>query len=622
MNPQLLKYYNQELQYIREMGAEFAREYPKIAGRLGMDGFDCADPYVERLLEGFAFLAARVQLKLDAQFPQFTQYLLETIYPHYLCPTPSMAVVQFRPDLSESGLAEGVSIDRNSQLYSLLGKNEQTACEYRTAHTTRLWPVQVEEASYLTTLAGLKIPEQPGTRAAIRLRLKSTAGLNFNQIQLDELKFYLNGVDALPMHLYEQITGNTISVCVMPASHTADWCEMLDKHHVQPVGFTDNEALLPHTPHSYEGYRLLHEYFAFPQRFMFTRITGLSKAVQRCQGDQLDLLFLLNRQDSFLEKRLSKDNFELFCTPAINLFPKQCDRIHINQKSSEFHVVPDRTRPMDFEVYSLSQVIGYGSEAKDAQEFSSFYASHNHAAQQPGNTFYTQRREPRQLSAKQQRNGPRSSYIGSELFISLVDSQEAPFRDDLRQVGIDAMCSNRDLPLHMPLGKENTDFTLVGSAPLKAVRCIAGPSKPMPSWPQGKTSWRLISHLSLNYLSLSNSDESQSAEALRELLSLYGDVAELPVRKQIEGVKQISCEPVIRRIPVSGPIALGRGQEIHLTFDEDVFAGSGVFLLGAVLDRFFARYVSINSFTQTVIHTSERGEIMRWPLRTGMRHVF
>lgn len=622
MNPQLLKYYNQELQYIREMGGEFAQEYPKIAGRLGMDGFDCADPYVERLLEGFAFLAARVQLKLDAQFPQFTQYLLETIYPHYLCPTPSMAVVQFRPDFSESGLAEGVTIARNSKLHSLLGKNEQTACEYRTAHPTRLWPVQIREVSYLTTLAGIKVPEQPGTKAAIRIRLQSTAGLTFNKIKLDELQFYLSGVDALPMHLYEQILGNTLSVAVMPASHTADWCEVLDNNHVQPVGFTDSEALLPHTPNSYEGYRLLHEYFAFPQRFMFTRLTGLSKAVQRCQGDQLDILIMLNRQDNYLEKRISKDNFELYCTPAINLFPKSCDRIQISHTSSEFHVVPDRTRPMDFEVYSLCQVTGYGSEAKDAQEFSPFYASHNQAALQPESTFYTQRREPRQLSAKRHRNGPRSSYIGSELFISLVDSEEAPFRDDLRQVGIEAMCSNRDLPLHMPVGKENTDFTLQGSAPLSSIRCMSGPSKPMPSWPGGETSWRLISHLSLNYLSLSNSDESQSAEALQELLSLYSDVAELSVRKQIEGVKQISCRPVIRRIPLSGPIALGRGQEIHLTFDEDVFAGSGVFLLGAVLERFFARYVSINSFTQTVIHTSERGEIMRWPLRTGMRHVF
>ena len=621
MNPLLLKYYNQELQYIREMGAEFAQEYPKIAGRLGMEGFECADPYVERLLEGFAFLAARIQLKLDAQFPKFTQYLLQTIYPHYLCPTPSMAVVQLKPDMNESGLAGGFTVPRTSQLRSLLGKNEQTACEYRTAHNVTLWPIELREVSYLTTLAGSGVPEQPGIKAAIRIKLGTTGGLTFSNLKLNDLTLYLQGVDALPMHLYEQILGNTIAVAIRPGNRNANWCEILSKDTVVPVGFKDDEALLPGSPNSYEGYRLLHEYFAFPARFMFVRFTELEQAFRRCQGDELEIVIQLNRLDSYLEKRISHENFALFCTPAINLFPKHCDRIHLTRQSGEIHVVPDKSRPMDFEVHSITKVTGYGSEANDEQEFLPFYAANSLTAAQPELAYYCQKREPRQLSSKQKRNGPRSSYIGSEVFLSLVDAAESPYRDNLRQIGIEAMCSNRDLPLHMPVGKENTDFTLETGAPVISARCITGPSKPSPSWPEGETCWRLISHLSLNYLSLTDSDEQKGAEALRELLSLYGDIAELPVRKQIDGVKYIKSEPVIRRIPVSGPIALGRGQKILLTFEEDAFAGSGVFLLGAVLEQFFARYVSINSFTQTVIRTTERGEIMRWPLRTGARHV-
>jgi len=621
VDPRLLKYYNQELQYIREMGGEFAQEFPKIAGRLGLEGFECADPYVERLLEGFAFLAARVQLKLDAEFPRFTQHFLEAVYPHYLAPTPSMAVVQFQPDLTESGLAEGFKLPRQSRLRSLLGKNEQTSCEYRTAHEVELWPLELTEAGYLTTLAGTGLPDLPGVKAAIRLRLRTTAGLTFDKLQLENLPLYLRGADELPMHLYEQILGNAVALVARPTSRPAPWHEIIPKTQIRRMGFEDSQALLPCGPRSFQGYRLLHEYFAFPARYMFVELTGLGPVVKRCKDDELELVILLNRNDSYLEKRFDATNFALFCAPAINLFPKECDRIHLSHKFSEPHVVPDRTRPMDFEIYSISGVTGYGTGTGLEQEFLPFYASNDLAAQRPDLAFYTQRREPRVLSSRQRRNGPRSSYIGSEVFLALVDAAEAPYQADLRQLGISSLCTNRDLPLRMPIGKENTDFTLEASAPVESIRCTAGPTRPRPSWSEGDSTWRLISHLSLNYLSLTNSSEEQGAEALRELLALYSDVGESPVRKQISGVTSISTKPIIRRIPVPGPIALGRGQEISLMLDEDAFEGTGVFLLGAVLERFFARYASINSFTQTIISTAERGEIIRWPLRTGQRHV-
>jgi len=621
MDPRLLKYYNRELQYMREMGGEFAQEFPKIAGRLGLEGFECADPYVERLLEGFAFLAARVQLKLDAEFPRFTQHLLEAVYPHYLAPTPSMAVVRFQPDLTEGGLAEGFSLPRGSVLRSLLGKNDQTSCEYRTAHDIELWPLELTEAGYLTTLAGTGLPELPGVKAGIRLSLRTTAGLTFDKLSLENLPLYLQGVNDLPMHLYEQLLGNAIAVVARPAVRPPPWHEIIDQAPVRPMGFDDSQALLPCGPRSFQGYRLLHEYSAFPARYMFVELAGLGPAVRRCKGDELELFVLLDRHDAYLEKLIDATHFALFCAPAINLFPKECDRIHLSHKFSEHHVVPDRTRPMDFEVYAISGVTGYGTGTDLEQEFLPFYTSNDLAAQRPEQAFYTVHREPRVLSSRQQRNGPRSSYIGSEVFLALVDAAEAPYRADLRQLGVTGLCTNRDLPLHMPIGKENTDFTLEAGAPVETLRCAAGPTKPKPSWAEGDSTWRLVSHLSLNYLSLMDSDDGQGAAALRELLALYGDVGEAPVRKQISGVRSVSASPVVRRIPVPGPIALGRGQEITLTLDEDAFEGAGVFLLGAVLERFFARYASINSFTQTNISTLERGEIMRWPLRTGQRHV-
>jgi type VI secretion system protein ImpG len=220
MDPRLLYYYNRELQHIREMGGEFAKEYPKIAGRLGLETFECADPYVERLIESFSFLAARVQLKVDAEFPEFTQHLLDIVYPHYLCPTPSMAVVQFNPELAESALADGFEIPKNSVLRSVLGKGEQTTCEYRTAHTTTLWPLEINKAEFVTNTSSfvtLDPKRLKDAKSAIRLRLRATAGTTFNKLALDKLTFFLRGSDELPMKIYEQIFANTVGVLIRPA---------------------------------------------------------------------------------------------------------------------------------------------------------------------------------------------------------------------------------------------------------------------------------------------------------------------------------------------------------------------------------------------------------------------
>ncbi|MCU0871190.1 MAG: type VI secretion system baseplate subunit TssF [Pirellulaceae bacterium] len=624
MDPRLLANYNHELQHLREVGGEFAAAFPKIAGRLGLDSFECADPYVERLLEGFAFLAARVQLKIQAEFPRFTQHLLEIVYPHYLAPTPSMAVVQMQPDLQEGSLADGFLVPRDTALRSLLGKDEQTACEYRTAHDLRLWPLELTEAEYFSRdVATLQLPRLPHVRAGVRWRLRATAGLKFKQLSLDTLPLFLRGAGERPMHLYEQLLGNAVAVVVRPAQRDPPWVDVLDKSQIARVGFEDQEALLPCGPRSFQGYRLLQEYFALPQRFQFVEFRGLGPSVRRCESAELEIVVLLNRIDRLLENAIDAEDFALFCTPAINLFPKRADRIHLTERTPDHQVLPDRTRPMDFEVHQVTSVTGYGSGDEDQQEFAPFYAAGDRSPGRARGAFFTVRREPRVLSAKQRRVGPRTSYVGGEVFVALVDGDEAPYRHELRQLGLTTLCTNRDLPLTMPVGKTNTDFTLEISAPVVSIRCLSGPTKPKPSrvFGAGDNAWRLINHLSLNYLSLTDNGDQQGAAALRELLSLYGDVGEPSVARQIEGVRSITSSPVIRPVVTEGPMTFARGVQVSVTCDEEGFEGAGVFLLGAVLERFFARYVSINSFAETVIRTVERGEIIRWPLRIGRRHV-
>jgi type VI secretion system protein ImpG len=625
MDQRLLRYYNRELQYLREVGAEFAKEYPKIAARLGMEGLEVADPYVERLMESFGFLAARVQMKIDAEFPRFTQHLLESVYPGYVAPVPSMAIVRFEPEPAEGSLADGIAIPRSSALRSVLGKGEQTPCEFRTAHDVTLWPIEIAAVEYMRftgSAAGADLPALPEIRsgrakAGIRIRLRTTAGSRFDPLALDRLALHFTGSEGLPVRLMEQIVAHAVRVVAKPAASPAPWHHVLPASSIRPLGFEDDEALLPPSHRRFSGYRLVNEYFAFPQRFLFAEIGGLAGAVRRCSGPELDVIVLLDRADPLLAEGLDESHLALFCTPAINLFPRRADRIHLNERDYEYQVLVDRTRPMDFEVYEVTEVAGFTEGGARARVFRPFYAVHDHSLD--GGAYFTVRRAPRLMSDRQATQGPRSGYMGTEVFLAVVDAREAPYRSDMKQLAPEILCTNRDLPLLLSPGTGKTDFTLVSGAPVRSTRIIAGPTRPRMPMAEGETAWRLIGHLALNYLSLSDAGEREGAAAIREMLGLYGDIAEPAVRKQIEGVRSIASRAVLRRVSGAGASSWVRGVEVDLTFDESAFQGSGVFLLAAVLERFFARYVSLNSFTETVLKTVDRGEIAHWPARIGNR---
>jgi type VI secretion system protein ImpG len=626
MDPRLIPYYNRELQFVREMGAEFSREYPKIAGRLGLDGFECADPYVERLLEGFAFLTARVQLKLDAQYPVFTQHLLEMLYPHYLRPIPSMAVVQFHPDPAAAELATGHAVPRHTPLRALPGADERTACEFRTAHALTLWPIELADATYLDSpaalaAAGVEPPAGGRVRAGLRLVFRTTGGVDAGTLGLDALPVFMAGADELPKRLYEQLLSDAEGFVVRGEGAHGAVSVPRAADAIGTRGFADDDALLPADGRSFSGYRLLQEYFACPERFLFAEFGGLRDALRRLRGQSFEIVVLLRRSLGAAARGVGPANFRLFCTPAINLFPRAADRIHLRQEQVEYHVVPDRVRPMDFEVIGLDRVEGFGDRQEPDVRFHPFYGGDARTWHERHGAYYTLRREPRLLSGRQRRRGARSSYVGSEVFIALVDAGERPLATPLRQLGMRLACSNRDLPLHMPVGKSNTDFHVDAGLPVASVRCVAGPTRPRPAVAGGESAWRLLSHLQFDYLSLFEGDPAQGASALREMLSLYCEHNDAAAQRQIEGVKSVSSTPIVRRLPVPGPITFGRGLEIALTCDDSAFEGTGAYLLGAVLQHFFARYASVNAFTETVLRTLDRNEVARWPARPGTRQV-
>ena len=624
MDPRLLRQYNRELQHVREMGGEFAAAFPKIAGRLGLDTFECSDPYVERLLEAFAFLTARVQLRIDSEFPRFTQHLLEMVYPHYLAPTPSMLVAEFSPNHGEGALVEGFKIARGTSFRSRSTRDEPTPCRYVTGQDVTLWPISLEEVEYSGFLGGLSglPPSLIGkAKAILRLRLKTTGNTRFRDLKLDELPIFIKGAGEMGMRLYEQVLARASAVVISPPGRLPTWREVLNDRPIAAVGFTDQEALLPYGKRSFAGYRLLQEYFSFPSRFLFFSLQGLAPALRKADTQELDIQIVLDRRDDTLEGVVDKSRLALFCAPAVNLFPVKTDRIHLNERDADYHIVPDRTRPYDFEVHGVTDVLGFGASVTEKRRFLPLYAPLESREVNSEPAYYTISREPRLLSEKQRVQGPRSKYVGSEVFLSLVDAQEGPYKSDLKQLSVDVLCSNRDLPLHMPLGVGDSDFILEAGAPIHGLRCVAGPTPPRESHAHGDTAWRLISHLSFNYLSLANTDAVQGASVLRELLRLYGDFADNSVRKQIEGIRGLTSTGITRRLPISGPTVFGRGVEMQVTLDEASFEGSGTFLLGFTLAQFFARFVSINSFTETVLFTPQRGEVARWPVTLGLRPI-
>lgn len=590
MDPRLLHYYERELEFIREMGREFARAYPKVGARLDLDSFECADPYVERLLEGFAFLTARVQLKLDAEFPRFTQHLLELVYPGYLAPIPSMAVVQFSPDPDGGVPAEGYVLERGTRLFASASDPQRTRVEMRTGMELDLRPLRISQARYVPP-GGLELTGVD-YRAALRVELATVGEIPSCALEgLDRLVIFLAGGGRVPWELYEWIHAHTCGVLI----HAGATLHRLPSAVVSRPGFDPEEALLPVEDRSFDGYRLLQEYFAFPERYRFFSLNGLAPALKAAgQHTAFSIILLFDRENPNLDGQVEARHLTLHCTPAVNLFPRRCDRIHLDPTRSEYHLVVDRSRPLGYEIHSVLSVEGYAEGARPLCTVHPFYRL-EHRSSAEHMLYYTVQRLPRV--------GHESAahYVPHEVYLSLVDPDRAPVRPELHQLGVRALCTNRDLCQRLRLGDRLTDFHLDIGAPVTSVRALAGPSNPVATPTEGEHAWRLISQLNLNYHTLA------STQTLRQLLEVHARAAASTYRRRIKGLRAVEGRSTVRRLPGPGPAAFARGSAVTLRFDRQHFEGETPFLLGSILAVFLGQYTWINSFVETRIE-DENGE--------------
>ena len=609
---ELLQYYKSELTYLRRMGGVFAERYPKVAKRLELGRDECADPHVERLIEAFAFLTGRLQHEIDSEFPDITSALLDILYPQLTSPIPSMAIAQFNVAHDQGKLTTGFTIDRHTPLFADAATG--ALCRFRTCYPVTLWPLRVDHAHFESTSRWSFIDADSKALAALRLKLECLPGGKLNELPIDRLRFYLHGDRTSVKTLYEMLFCDVQDVVLeIPGAPSPIY---LGADAIKQVGLEAYDDMLPHPPNVHPGYMLLLEYFAFPKQYLFfdlcfdqsnlphTRDTNtLLDFVSSGDADGMYVSFLVNRRPKE-NLVVDESTFCLGCTPIINLFPKTTEPIRLDHRSLEYPLTPDKRRERTTEIHSILSVSASSNDSDATQRIEPFY-SYNHRLESVHHkAFWHARRVPAQ----------RKDLPGSEIVLSFLDLDLNPSLPLMQTVYAHTLCTNRELACELAAGAV---MQMEQQAPLDKERpivCLGKPTRPMPPPSRGATAWRLISHLSLNHLSLS--EEKDSLPALKEILRLY--CLSESHHQLIEGLKEMSCRKVMRHTGKDAWRGFCRGNEVTLTLDEESYEGSGGFLFGAVLNRFLASYAAINSFTQLVIKSKQREGIWKtWEPMAG-----
>jgi len=596
---ELLRYYNSELTYLRRMGRAFAAHYPKVAERLELAAGHSPDPHVERLIESFAFLTARIQRQIDSEFPQISTALLGVLYPHLVNPVPPMAIARFDVDPDQGKLTTAHVIPRHTSLFAQTA--DGLTCRFRTSYPVHLWPFEVERASFESVDQFDFLNQAPQVATVLRLRL-APRGVALPEMTLGKLRFYLRGDSGLVNALYELLFCHTWRVAVLPEGAAAP--VYLPDNAILPVGFAADEDVIPYPEHAHPAYRLLQEYFLFPQKYHFFDLDHLHRHHSQ---EKLDVLILL---DQMPRERLvvDRETFCLGCTPVANLFRKTSEPIRLDHTQLEYRLIPDMRRERTHEIHSILSVSASSNALEETARINPFFSFQHRRDGKSQTAFWHARRL----------ETGREDLPGTDVHLSFLDLDFNPALPPQQTVYAHMLCTNRDLATQLSAG---TRLQIENAAPLNRISCIEKPTGPAYPPLEGASLWALISNLSLNYLSLSGGKEA--LEALREILRLYSFSDAPATHKQVQGIRQMSCRRVVRRVGHTDWRGFCSGTEITLEFDEDLYAGSGAFLLGAVLRQFFALYASVNSFTQLVMtRTAQReGEWKRWPPLAGYQPV-
>jgi type VI secretion system protein ImpG len=605
---ELLDYYERELGFLRRLGTDFAKRYPKVAHRLLLEPGKCEDPHVERLLEGVALLAARIHLKIDDDFPEVSEALLNVVYPHYIRPIPSLSIAEFELDPEQGKLTTGFHLPQHSELYSR--EVGGVPCRFRTCFDTTVWPLRVEAAGWVTPDRLVPPVRVTDTVGVVRIRLQCLPDVIFPMLDLKTLRFHLTGEAALVAILYELLANNCARIVIRSGSGPNRKEITLPGSALHPVGFGEDEGVLPFSRRSFLGHRLLLEYFAFPDKFHFFDLDGFDQVARAGFGADAEILCFITpfgRSDrrQALEVGVSRETFRLGCAPIINLFPQVSEPLILTGKRLEYQVVPDARHRLTTEVYSVDSVTVVRSDSQEPVPLRPFY-SLRHQRETDG--------EPALWYARRRPAGWRADE-GTDVYLTFVDLDARALQPEADAVTARLTCFNSDLPSRLPFGNPEGDFELPAGGPLRRIVALVKPTGVVQP-PLGKPQlWRLISLLSLNYLSLAE----EGPDALQELLRLHNLGEGAAGEKQVQGLIGVASRPAHTRVVSEHGLHFARGRHVTLTFDEERFAGGGFFLLASVLESFLAQYASLNSFSRCEARSKQRGDqvVRAWPARAG-----
>ncbi|MEQ6250639.1 type VI secretion system baseplate subunit TssF [Sulfitobacter sp. HNIBRBA3233] len=622
MDQAFLEYYEEELSHIRTVAEEFAALHPNVARNLALDSIPCPDPYVERLLEGVAFLAARTRLKVDGESSRYVRTLIDTLYPDLGGPAPAMTMAAMTPGPQVLRMLDGHTMKRGTRLMSGLREGQQTRCTYTTAQSTQLWPVAIHEVEYLQdrgalSQAGVNSTAARDAAAGIRITIKREGAGQLSELSLDQLDIYF-GADTRGGDIFDAVFGFGAGALARPAEKSIPFVPV-DRPGM--IGVADGDALLPRVRSSFEGYRLLREYFLMPSRFYFMRLGALAPVVRRCDKNALEIIVLLSEERADLSSISAKD-FSLFTVPVVNLFEHECNIVEVRRNRAQHIVQADRTRPRDYEIYRLLRVEDAETDGPQSRVTPLFSVE----AEADSGYVYSADRRPRRPDTEEVRRGQtRSSYIGDDFYIAIGRPGHGRAAKMIRRLDVRALCTNRDLPIL----DDQPKLTLDSGDPVQAVRLLSPMRRPRASLraslPSGASderkiddlTWRWISQLSLNHISLAEGEAG--AEPLRALIKLYADRGDPALGRHGTSITGLRSRPLLERLQIGGPLCFGHGTEITVEVNDAILSGGSRLLLSALLAQLFARHTAINSFVRTRTHLTQAQKEVTWPMTTGTR---
>lgn len=648
MNKEFLELYNRELKLLYERGQEFAREYPNMAGRLGNLTEERIDPMIGGLLEGTAFLAARVQQKIKSEFGQFTTEVIEQMLPSLLASTPSFAMVAARPDFSDPALASGVNMPAGSYMDTSFIEGEQkVTCRFRLTSAITLWPYEIANARYFASSADLQarhLNSAPNITAGMSIELRrgdsqdepSSDGklikAKVSDSRPDSLTFHLPGALSDASLIYEQLFSRTRRIALRYLDDFDDpRIVTLPIECLDLVGFEDGESLFGADNRFFGGFNHIREYFAFPSKYLGFRLTGLASHLRNIGSDRFELIFEFDVSVPRLASIVSATSFSLYSAPAANLFETNCTPLLIKNEDEQALLV-DRTKPLNFEVYRILSMYAQFPRSKERVPVYPLYSAPNDNARVASSIFYAARRLQRRRTDREHRTGRQAAYLGTETFVTLREPVDRSEGEAIRSLHARALVTNRHLPERLTSRRDATTFELVDNSAIR-LECIAGPTAPRESILFGTSMskgnemtgvvlWKLLSLLQFNHVGLSASRTGDTVSTLREFLMLFADAATPSIERRIRGIVNLSTRPLVRKIRQANGFNAARGVEVRVRLDENAFEGHSAFLMGVVLKQFFAQYSALNNFVETAIETIQRDEIKRWPAVTGLQPLF